>query len=372
MRAEALLLLLAVLLLAATGTATAADNTAPLADAGVDQTVPANATVYLDANGSVDPDGEITSVEWTIQTPDGATIPPECVDCRRTEFDATALGQYTVTLTVTDDDGATRSDTLYVTAATEAGPDVSLSGPNSTASGSNTTFTANVTGDDASLQTLTWLVNGSVVERESLAGASSTASFTHTFDSTGDATVRTVVYDTLGERGSATRRVSVSNSGGGGGGDSSGCYATWCGGTGADMRYTVDGTTTITDTNNQEGLQTYRDGDIVTIKNPDENPNIERGLNSEYRVDGGLNSLSDSAFESNEDENGRTGSSGSPTFSDNNSASSIVQDAVDSINSIIGGGGSNDDSGDDDSGGGGGEWLGGGGGGSSNPLGGLL
>ncbi|PSP62503.1 hypothetical protein BRC76_04500, partial [Halobacteriales archaeon QH_8_67_36] len=298
MRAETLLLLLAALLLAATGTAAAADNTAPLADAGVDQTVPVNSTVYLDANGSTDPDGAIESVAWAVETPGGDRISPACDDCRRTEFDAAVVGQYTVTLTVTDDDGATRSDTLYVTATTERGPDVSLSGPSSTAPGSNTTFIANVTGDDASLQTLTWLVDGSVVERESLAGASSIVSFTHTFDSTGDATVRTVVYDTLGERGSATRRVSVSNSGGGGGGDgSSGCYATWCGDGGADARYTIEGDTHISDTNGADGLQTYDDnGDLVSIENPDENPNVEEKLNDGYVVEGGLSSLDDDAL----------------------------------------------------------------------------
>jgi hypothetical protein len=360
MRPRPLLLLAAVALLAATGTAVAADNTAPMADAGVDQTVVVNSTVYLDGNASVDPDGEITAVSWSIERPDGETISPDCADCRRTAFDATALGQYTVTLTVTDDDGATRSDTLYVTTATDRGPDVSVSGPNATAPGSTATVTATVSADQASLESLAWLVNGSVVERTSLDGASANHSFSHSFDEA--VPVRAVVYDTLGNRGSATHRVSVRSRGSG----NFQCLLTACGGTGADATWTEDGVTTITDTNDKEGLQTYDDdGNLVTIKNPDENPKIERRSNAGYRIEGGLSSLDDDAFTSNDDGTDESSGSGSPSSSDGSSlgdsANSAIEDAQDTIDSLLGGG--SDDGGsssDDDSGGGGGGWLGGG------------
>ncbi|MDS0280867.1 PKD domain-containing protein [Haloarcula onubensis] len=251
MRPGTWLLVAVTLVLVTTGSAAAADNTAPLADAGVDQTVAVNSTVYLDANGSVDPDGQIASVAWAIETPGGGTVSPACADCRRTEFDATAVGQYTVTLTVTDDDGATRSDTLYVTASTPGGPDVSLSGPSSTAPETDTTFTANVSHDDASLQTLTWLVNGSVVERKSLDGATANVSLTHSFDNSGEVTVRAVVYDTIGERGSASHQMSIDR-------DRytpHRCFDGFCG-NGSDKTYSRDGKVTIVETNGQDGLQT--------------------------------------------------------------------------------------------------------------------
>src|SRR6056297_159200 len=89
-------------------------NEAPLADAGLDQDVRRGATVLLDATGSRDPDGRIERYEWSIQTPSGDAITPDCDDCARTRFTPTETGRYRVTITVTDDDGATRSDTLYV------------------------------------------------------------------------------------------------------------------------------------------------------------------------------------------------------------------------------------------------------------------
>jgi len=293
MRVRASLLVVVAVLTAATGTVAAADNAAPMADAGVDQTVAVNSTAYLDASGSVDPDGNITTVSWTVETPDGGTTSPDCADCRRTEFDADTVGQYTVTLTVTDDDGATRSDTLYVTVTNESGPDVSLSGPSSTAPNTGATFTASVSKDDASLQTLTWLVDGSVAERMTLNGSSATVSFVRSFDSA--ASVRVVVYDTLGDRGSATRRVSIDSGGGGGGGGgggttSSGCYAIWCG-SDADMRYTTDGETTIADTNNDDKIQTYENG-VLTEIDTDANAVSETGGGG-FTIDGGVEAVSD-------------------------------------------------------------------------------
>jgi len=343
MRVTTLLLLAAVVFLATSGTAAAADNTAPMPEAGVDQTVVVNSTVYLDGTASTDPDGGITDVSWSIETPSGGTISPACADCNRTQFDATALGQYTVTLTVTDDDGATRSDTLYVTTTNESGPDVSVSGPTSTAPGGDATFTANVSAADAPLQTLTWLVNGSVVERESLNGSSANVSFTHSFDE--GTPVRAVVYDTLGNRGSVTQRVSVGSGGGGGGSDDDGqtCFATYCkSNSGADSRHTVGGTTTITNTNGKDGLQTYDEekGELRTIKNPRQNPKITRGNNGEWRIEGGLSSLDEDDFKSTDDETGESGGSGSPTseISSDDFPRSIFDGPLDSL--PLSGGGS--------------------------------
>ncbi|WP_324663433.1 PKD domain-containing protein [Haloarcula sediminis] len=344
MRRGTLLLLAAVVLLATTGTALAADNTAPLADAGVDQTVPVNGTVYLDGNASVDPDGEITRVEWSIETPGGATTTPDCVGCRRTEFDATAVGQYTVTLTVTDDDGVSRSDTLYVTVTNESGPDVSLSGAGSTRTGTNATVAANVSNDDAPLQAITWLVNGSVAERDSLDGMSASRPFTHSFDSAGEVPVTAVVYDTLGQRGSATRRISVGNTGGG---TSSGCFAIWCGSE-ADMQYSFDGEQTYVDTNGDGKITTYQDGQLVDI-DPDAS-NVRELDGGGYKIDGGPEAVSrdkkegvnepiDGSYDSVDDKDGGSSSD------DDDGGSSSSDDAG---HNHIGGDSSDDDEDDDD------------------------
>jgi len=57
---------LAVVAIAAlfAGASAADGNEPPLAEAGLDQTVDNGTTVYLDAGGSVDPDGSLAAVSW--------------------------------------------------------------------------------------------------------------------------------------------------------------------------------------------------------------------------------------------------------------------------------------------------------------------
>lgn len=88
------------------------DNIAPVADAGPDQTVVDDdgdgvAAVTLDGTGSSDADGFITSWVWTEDGMEIATGATASTDL--------SVGTHTVILTVTDDLGATSSDTLVVT-----------------------------------------------------------------------------------------------------------------------------------------------------------------------------------------------------------------------------------------------------------------
>lgn len=162
--------LLATLLLLAGTTATLAGAASgPLADAGLDQEVGVDTTVQIDGTGSSHPDGTIDRYEWSIETPSGREITPHCRDCARTRFTPNEPGRYEVTLAVTDAEGRTDADTLYVDVA-EVGPSVELDGPTEPWIGESVTYDATAQGSNAELQTLTWTLDDRTVARESLNG----------------------------------------------------------------------------------------------------------------------------------------------------------------------------------------------------------
>jgi len=92
-------------------------NEGPVADAGMDQTVvdtddSGSEDVTLDGSGSADPDGTIANWSWSSMGVEIATGEMPTV--------ALAVGGYLITLTVTDDEGA--SDTDDVVIVVEAAP----------------------------------------------------------------------------------------------------------------------------------------------------------------------------------------------------------------------------------------------------------
>jgi PKD repeat protein len=104
-------------------------NRAPIASAGLDQTVSHAQAVALDGSGSSDPENGALSHAWSIgggqiATGSSPTVGPF------------AVGVHTVTLTVTDDHGATATDSMVITVINEApvanaGPDQMVALPKS-------------------------------------------------------------------------------------------------------------------------------------------------------------------------------------------------------------------------------------------------
>lgn len=86
-------------------------NNPPSANAGADQSVETGTLVTLSGSGS-DSDGTIASYSWA-QT-GGTTVSLSGSGANRT-FTPSAAGTYTFQLTVTDDDGASASDTVVIT-----------------------------------------------------------------------------------------------------------------------------------------------------------------------------------------------------------------------------------------------------------------
>jgi hypothetical protein len=90
---------------------TPSENNPPVADAGEDQTVEwvaGGASVTLDGTGSDDADGDQLSYQWAggFQSGTATTSKPTVT--------FTSLGNFEVTLTVTDEHGATDTDTVTV------------------------------------------------------------------------------------------------------------------------------------------------------------------------------------------------------------------------------------------------------------------
>jgi len=86
-------------------------NAPPVADAGPDQVVvdlDANGKerVTLDPSGSHDPDGRIVDYDWSVDS--------ERIRVDRNNRASFAVGRHTVTLTVTDNHGASDSDTVII------------------------------------------------------------------------------------------------------------------------------------------------------------------------------------------------------------------------------------------------------------------
>ena len=130
-------------------------------------------TYLVPIEHALTPDGELVAHEWSIRTPGGREIEPNDPTAVSTTFTASTVGRYEVTLTVTDDHGVHRSDTLYVDVGDpEAGGDETesetstpqpneppvggIDGPDSVVRGERATFTADVYDPDGSVASYVW------------------------------------------------------------------------------------------------------------------------------------------------------------------------------------------------------------------------
>jgi len=196
---------------AVVGVAAAASD-GPYAEAGLDQTVHQNQTVYLDAGGSVAPDGEIEQYEWEIETPGGETIEPACPDCVQTSFVPSEVGLYEVSVAVTDDEGRTDTDTMYVEVEEYDPPSVTIEAPSETDLEEGATVTTDASAGEEPLASLAWSVDGEHHEDADIDGETVTTELTElSFDEPGFYEVNATVVDRFGYQVTDTVEISVTD-----------------------------------------------------------------------------------------------------------------------------------------------------------------
>ena len=91
-------------------------NTAPVADAGPDQTISAGSQTTLNGSGSSDPDGDTLTYQWTQVSGPTAAIANPNQATTTVQTDANQPGQLSFELTVTDPSGATNTDRVSIQA----------------------------------------------------------------------------------------------------------------------------------------------------------------------------------------------------------------------------------------------------------------
>lgn len=105
------------------------DNTAPIAEAGPDQSGRVNTTVTLDGSGSSDADGDDLTYLWSfVSKPTGSTATLSSATAVRPTFALDRAGDYVVRVVVNDGREASAPDTVTISSinskpVAEAGPD---------------------------------------------------------------------------------------------------------------------------------------------------------------------------------------------------------------------------------------------------------
>ncbi|WP_226012897.1 PKD domain-containing protein [Halomicrobium salinisoli] len=200
----------AALALLAVTSGVAAANEPPVAAAGLDQTVIEGNTVYLDAGGSRDPDGDSMSYTWEITTPDNRTVAPACSSCEATEFTPPEPGEYEVTVTVTDENGASRSDVMLLTVRAARAPAVDITGPSNVVAGATESYDVSMDARDGGLRNVTVYRDGEAVSSRDLDVLTASVRHDEQFNETGTIQLRAAAQNTFGKVGNDTLNVSVS------------------------------------------------------------------------------------------------------------------------------------------------------------------
>jgi chitinase len=175
-------------------------NSAPTAQANGPYSGSTGSAINFSSNGSNDSDGSISAYSWSFG--DSATSAQANPSHSYTE-----AGTYQVSLTVTDNDGATHSDsaTVTVVAANQNQPPVAqVNGPITTTANATVSLSSAGSADpDGSIAAYAWSFGDG--------NSSTVANPSHSYSTDGQYTVTLTVTDDEGATDSATTTVTVGN-----------------------------------------------------------------------------------------------------------------------------------------------------------------
>ena len=154
---------------------TVSRNRLPTADAGIDQSVKVGETLDLDASASSDSDGDIVSYEWKVK---------DTLLSTESSFSISSLlaGEYTITLTVTDNKGATSTDNISVTIKGNEAPTADAGVDQEIRPGETVNFDASGSSDsDGTIVNYEWKEGNTVISTNPSFSLSTLSTTTHTF-----------------------------------------------------------------------------------------------------------------------------------------------------------------------------------------------
>jgi len=173
-------------------------NTAPVADAGVDQNITTGNLVNLDGSGSSDADGDSLSFSWTFTSmPSGSSASLSGATSETPSFTADLDGTYVLSLTVNDGSENSNADSVSIIAATGNSAPIASAGVDQAVETGDTVFLDGSASTDSDGDNLTYSWSFSSTpggSSASLTGAT-TDSPSFTTDVDGTYTIALVVND---------------------------------------------------------------------------------------------------------------------------------------------------------------------------------
>ena len=185
-------------------------NTAPVANAGIPQSLMTGTVVLLDGSGSTDANNDSLTYNWSLTTkPTGSTANLSSSTAVMPTFTADRPGAYTATLTVNDGQTTSNAVMVTITAAQSNAAPVANAGNNQNVVTGNTVTLDGSTSSDANGDTLTyaWSLTSKPAGSAATLSSSTSARPTFTADIAGTYVASLTVND--GQISSNTATVSV-------------------------------------------------------------------------------------------------------------------------------------------------------------------